>query len=912
MQIDKKKYPNCFAGDKYARDVVDGKIVANIYIKGACERYLRDVDNQEANFWFDIKAAEKYLRLAQKFEHVVGHWATKNIVYEPWQCFVFMNIMGFKNKTTKFRRFRIAHLEVARGNAKAFCTASKVVTPDGVKFWGDIKIGSRLYDRSGNICRVIGKNEVHYPQAYEIEFSDGEKLICSDQHLWFTSSKTERVRQKRHRGRNLRRTKTLNTNYESVRTTEEIAKSIRVGEESNHAIFNTAPIKGRKSKLPINPYLLGYWLGNGDSMGSKLHCHEKDLNGLCELLAKRKVELRGTWRRGNRAYVNVGSLERCLKESNLWGNKHIPDEYFSAPIEDRLELVRGLLDSDGSINPDNQRQVGFTNKNHSLVDGLFILLCSLGYKPTRKTFKVSKENNFKSDTIFKRLNFTPRGDIKVFNFNRKSELQFVSMGSHSYAGKRYVVGCRKLKKKYPMFCVEVDSPDKSYLIGENMIPTHNSTMASQLLLYFLALDNPNGNQVSTVATKRDQARIVLDSARGMARKNSSFLRHTGVKVLAHSIVHSDSNSVARAMSADYGGLDGLQDVLAVCDELHAMDRKVFEVITSGMSKRKDSLTMCITTAGDDTQSVGYYQTQYAKKVSTGEVDDDSFFAAVYTLDDGDLWSDESVWIKANPGLGGSVDLDSLRAKVEKAIVTPSDIPNIRIKHMNEWISEAHAFFDLGAWDKCADPTLKIENFKGKTVRLGLDLASHIDIASIGYVFRENGIYYVFDESYLPEDTIAEKYNAFYDSCIADGSLRKAKGAVINYENIQDRLKQAAKDFKPYDCMYDPWNATETAQKVAESLEMVKVPMNTANLSEPLKRMDSLIRSGKLRHNGSKLLRWCIGNVVAKEDHNGNVFPRKSHEKLKIDPVVAILLAFVGWVANEEPESVYSERGIRTL
>src|SRR5690606_10618503 len=100
-------------------------------------------------------------------------------------------------------------------------------------------------------------------------------------------------------------------------------------------------------------------------------------------------------------------------------------------------------------------------------------------------------------------------------------------------------------------------------------------------------------------------------------KNKSFIINTGVEVLAHNIVHKASNSIARAMSADYGGMDGLKDVLAVCDELHAMNRPVFEVIYSGMSKRKDSLLMCITTAGSDTSSVGYFQTQFAKKVALG-------------------------------------------------------------------------------------------------------------------------------------------------------------------------------------------------------------------------------------------------------------------------------------------------------
>jgi phage terminase large subunit-like protein len=232
--------------------------------------------------------------------------------------------------------------------------------------------------------------------------------------------------------------------------------------------------------------------------------------------------------------------------------------------------------------------------------------------------------------------------------------------------------------------------------------------------------------------------------------------------------------------------------------------------------------------------------------------------------------------------------------------------------MNQWISEAHAFYDLNAWDKCADPTLKLEDMKGKVVRLGLDLASHIDITSIGYVFKDGNNYTIFDKSFLPEETIKEKNNPFYDNCIEDGSLIKAPGAAINYENIQAHILQAGKDFRVQECMYDAWNATETAQKMSDKVEMVKVAMNTANLSEPMKKFDAAIREGRVRHNGSKLLRWCLGNVVAKEDHNGNVFPRKSHEKLKIDPIVAILLAFAGWIAAGDETSVYEERGIRSL
>ena len=184
--------------------------------------------------------------------------------------------MGFISKHTGFRRFRIAHLEVARGNAKLHCLNTPVPTPDGMKVWKDIQVGSRLYDRSGNICRVIGKTPIHSPQMYEITFSDGEKLKVSDKHLWFTQDKTERTREARHRGRKPRKTKTLKLSYESIRDAKTIADSLFVRgseggrSETNHSVTNTLPIKGEKKTLPLDPYIFGYWLGNGHSFDGRV------------------------------------------------------------------------------------------------------------------------------------------------------------------------------------------------------------------------------------------------------------------------------------------------------------------------------------------------------------------------------------------------------------------------------------------------------------------------------------------------------------------------------------------------------------------------------------------------------------------------------------------------------------------
>ena len=460
-----------------------------------------------------------------------------------------------------------------------------------------------------------------------------------------------------------------------------------------------------------------------------------------------------------------------------------------------------------------------------------------------------------------------------------------------------------------------DSDFRRFRISHVEIPRGNSksTMASMAALYFLALDNPRGNMIAAAATKKEQARIVLDAARAMAKNNPSFLNATGVKVLAHKIIHASSDSEMRALSSEHSGLDGLNDVLAILDELHAMKRETFDVIYSGMSKRKDSLTLCITTAGADVSSVGHSQSAYAKKLCLGEVEDEQMFAVVYTIDEGDDVFSELTWKKANPNYGVSVDPVTFKAKAMKALETPADLPNFKIKHLNIWISEAHAFFDTTKWIECKDVNITLDMFKNKPCRMGIDLASHIDLTSIGLVFKQDDKYFLFDKTFIPEKTIAESKNkTLYLNAVGSGHLVKTPGEAINYDFITSQAQELAKHHRVLECLYDSWNATEMAQNLSDKIEMVKFPMNVGNFSEPTKKFDSLMRQKKLVHNGSPLLAWCISNVVAKEDHNQNVFPKKGHRDLKIDPVIALIMALAGWLQGKETASVYESRGFRRI
>lgn len=439
-----------------------------------------------------------------------------------------------------------------------------------------------------------------------------------------------------------------------------------------------------------------------------------------------------------------------------------------------------------------------------------------------------------------------------------------------------------------------------------------STMASQAGLYDLCCDNPNGNRIYCAATSRDQAKEVLNGSQIMARKNPSFLKTFGVDVRAHEVLHQNSNSYMKAISAQAKSLDGKIGQLVITDELHAMQRETFETLDSGQSKRRDSLLLSITTAGYASDGVGFSQRKYAQRVALSEIDDDTFFAMVYRLDEEDEEDifDEDNWIKANPNLGISVDIDNFRAKAKKAKSNPEDANNFKIKHLNMYMDSLNQLFNVLKWKKCYEHDLSLDDFKGEKCYVGIDLASKIDITSICYMFKDENYYYPFWKNFIPEKRLQDAKNRNYLKYVDEGDLIVLPGEVVNIPHIEEIILEDARKFSFLDVFYDPWSATEMSLRLsAQRIEMVEFRMNTSNLSEPTKKYQANIIADKFRHNSGEMLEWCTANVVGKYDAVGNVFPRKEHESMKIDPKIAGIMALAGWVKREQEESVYESRGI---
>jgi phage terminase large subunit-like protein len=452
------------------------------------------------------------------------------------------------------------------------------------------------------------------------------------------------------------------------------------------------------------------------------------------------------------------------------------------------------------------------------------------------------------------------------------------------------------------------------------IPRKNakSTLSSTVGNYMLTADGEAGSEVYSAATTRDQARIVFNDAQAMARKSPGLLKKYGVEVTARNIHVMDTSSKFEPLSAEGETLDGLNVHCGILDELHAhKKRDVFDVIETGTGSRNQSLLWLITTSGSNRAGICYEQRTYLTRILNsvlkrhpeipadyrgGCIDDDSYFGIIYTIDEeqkdaegkiislADDWTTEAAWRKANPNYGISVKPDDIARLAHKAQNISSATNNFLTKRLNVWVNADTAWMNMRAWDKCGDPTLSLDDFKGQPCRMSFDLASKIDIAARGQLFTRAGHYYFFLKSYLPEDRIEESDNSQYAGWVKDGYITTTEGNVLDFDVFEEDLKTDSSGYEIKEVAFDPFQATQfSTRMMAEGFEMVEMRPTVLNFSEPMKELEKLVLQGRFHHNGDPVLAWMASNVVAHTDQKDNIYPRKEKAENKIDGIIALLM-----------------------
>lgn len=434
-------------------------------------------------------------------------------------------------------------------------------------------------------------------------------------------------------------------------------------------------------------------------------------------------------------------------------------------------------------------------------------------------------------------------------------------------------------------------------------------------IYCFALDSPReeGAEVYFLATKKDQSKKAWDEA-DLQFKKHKFLR-TKVKTYVQNsrIVIPGKNAIMRPIGKDSDTEDSWNPHCVIVDEYHAhKTNKLLNVFESGMGSRQQPLTIIITTAGFY-RNYPCYQEEHmlAEQVlqRTIEPVPENYFCIIYTLDEDDDWTDEKNWIKANPNLGVSVKWDYIRDQVQQAILVPSKQNNVLTKNLNIWTDSFTAWLTHDKWNSCNFP-VNDERLIGKVCYGGLDLSANFDITAYVLVFppeNEDSRYQALFRFFIPEENIRDRENRDrvpYSTWIKQGFVFATPGDVIDYDYIEEKIKEDAEKYNIQELAYDRKFAIEIVNHLSEEGITTPVPFGqgTLSMTPAVNDLEKRVYAQELAHGGNPVMNWMVSCTELKQDAQGNrkpIKPDRIKSGMRIDGVVALLMALNRAVMAED-------------
>lgn len=418
----------------------------------------------------------------------INRYAECNIPIEYWYLKMERDFKGDPRLLEKHNEY-VSDLKASYMSGTSICFAGKhglgkqlsldteLPTPNGFVKLIDLKEGDRLFDENGDVCKVIRLHPIDLlPESYRITFDDGEVVEACSDHLWLTHTRKSRV----------------NNNPPTVKTTKEILQTIRfkngIREGANHSIACSKPIKYPAASLPIDPYVLGCWLGDGSSNDGGIECADHEILENIKLagysvnicpssISDKSKSCRyrvGDLVDSDLCRNKIGLLKLQLRELGLLGNKHIPDIYLYSSYEQRLSLLQGILDTDGCCNKGGA--IEFCSVIPKLANQVCQLVRSFGIKA-----KVKVNESWLYDKKCKdryRVSFATK--LPVFRLQRKLDNIRLEKRQLSRTEHRFIVSIDRIDPK-PMRCITVDSPSSLFLITRSFIATHNTFALTSIL-----------------------------------------------------------------------------------------------------------------------------------------------------------------------------------------------------------------------------------------------------------------------------------------------------------------------------------------------------------------------------------------------------------------------------------------------
>lgn len=468
-----------------------------------------------------------------------------------------------------------------------------------------------------------------------------------------------------------------------------------------------------------------------------------------------------------------------------------------------------------------------------------------------------------------------------------------------------------------------DSRKRRFNYADIIIPRKNgkSTYAAGLALACLTIDGEMGAEVYSAGTDREQAKVVWETAKALAERSEALRQF--LKPYQRAIVMESTASTFKPLSRDLKNKDGSNPSMAVCDERHAWpSNEMFEVLKSGTVARKQPLILTITTAGRD-KSVPYFeQMGILEGILRGKYEQDNQFVMMFVPDRDMDWNDEATWYAVNPGLGKNIPVEYFRKEYEDAKLKGGTVEaNFKTKNLNIWVDAPEVWISDDKVAACDHGTDK-EALSGKRCYAGLDIASHVDINALALIFPEEEHMPVVMHYWIPEAKAfdpAMKDRVDYRGWAKQGWMHLMQGDVLDTEQMATDIAEILRNYDTQNLSFDPYKAyhgiIQSLQKDGLGEILDEYSQGIKNMSEPTKKLESLVLSGSIDLMGDPVLRWMFGNVVLYRDPNDNIKVHKGKSRNKVDGVVALVNAIGGWMskdAQEQGSIIYASHDLRSI
>lgn len=448
---------------------------------------------------------------------------------------------------------------------------------------------------------------------------------------------------------------------------------------------------------------------------------------------------------------------------------------------------------------------------------------------------------------------------------------------------------------YPVFGWKRRDGTRKYRRVYVEIPKKNgkSSISGGVCNLMLYADREHSAEIYSVAGTREQAALIFDIAKNMVEQSAELRPRS--EVYKRTITYPDAYSKYTVMSSDAPAAHGVNAHLIAFDELHVQpNRLLFDALWGAGKARKQPLFLMLTTAGYDRQSVCYEMHDYTMQVleQTLPVQDESFWGVIYTLDEGDDWTNPKMWKKANPNLGVTISVESVAEECAQAKAIIGYQNTFKRLALNIWTEQESRLITAEQWNACET---KEANLDGRGCYGGLDLASSNDIAAFVLNFKnDDGSHTWLPFFWIPEDNLVERarqHGVNYDAWARERFIRTTEGNTIDLEKIMADIIELGQAYHIKQIAFDRWGAREISRQLQDAgFEMVEFGQGFRSMAAPTKEFLRLVASGQLRHNGQPVLRWMANNLVAKQDEAGNLKPDKAKSREKIDGIVAGIMA----------------------